>query len=86
MADMILTTMDVYELCNKYQWFTCGTCEQYDRMFEFVRERNIKSLMIDYDMKELACIIWICSDEKFTVDEIYKAIRQKFADKYGLYI
>lgn len=81
-----LTTMDVYELCNEHQWFTCGTNSQYEKMFDFVREANIDSLMIDYKISELATVIWICSDDKFTVEEIFRAIRQKLADKNGLCI
>ena len=81
-----LTTMDMYELCNEHQWFTCGTNSQYEKMFDFVREANIDSIMIDYKIKELATMIWICSEDKFTVEEIYEVIRQKFADKNGLYI
>ena len=44
----------LYKECNKNQWFTCGSCEQYDRMFEL--ESN--GITID----ELAAIIYICSN------------------------
>lgn len=81
-----LTTMDMYELCNKYQWFTHGTNSQYEKMFDFVRKANIDSIMIENKTMKLATMIWICSDDKFTIDDIHRAIRQKFADKNGLYI
>lgn len=81
-----LTTMDIYELCNKNQWFTCGTTTQYEKMFDYVREAEINSLMISDKIRKLSTIIWICSDDNFTEEEIFKAIRQKFADKNGLYI
>ena len=81
-----LTTMDMYELCNEKQWFTCGTNSQYEKMFDFVRKENINSLMIDYKIKELARMIWLCSDDEITFADIYQAIRQKLADKNGLYI
>ena len=26
----------IYNLCNKKQYFTCGSVSQYDRMFEMI--------------------------------------------------
>jgi hypothetical protein len=80
-----LTTTDVYDLCNKFQWFTHGTCEQYEKMFDYVREANITDIIFTDKTEKLATMIWICSDG-FTLDEIHHEIRQCFADKNGLYI
>lgn len=82
-----LTTMDMYELCNENQWFTCGTNIQYEKMFKFVEHACINSLSLrcDESIKKLATMIWICSENKCE-DDIYNAIRQKFADKNGLYL
>ena len=81
-----LTVMDIYELCNKNQWFTCGTSTQYEKMFDYVREAKIDSIMISDKISKLATMIWICSDDSFTEEEIFNAIRQKFAEKNGLYL
>lgn len=61
-----LTTMSVYELCNDKRWFTHGSNSQYDRMFNMVREGK--------PIHEIALVIWICSDPKWTVEEIESAL------------
>jgi len=43
----------MFMLCNKNNWFTSGTVDQYDRLFDMVREGR--------KTKELALVIWICS-------------------------
>ena len=82
-----LTTMDMYELCNEKQWFTCGTNSQYEKMFDYVNSSNIDSLSIRNDEKieKLATMIWICSDN-IEEDEIKNSIRKVVADKNGLYV
>ena len=34
-----LNFCNVYELCNKYRWFTEGTTEQYNKMLRMVDEK-----------------------------------------------
>lgn len=82
-----LTTMDIYMLCNKNQWFTCGTNSQYEKMFEYVREAEIDSLCLRNNEKieKLAVMIWICSDDNFTIDGICHEIRKHFAESHGCY-
>ena len=82
-----LTTMDIYELCNENQWFTCGSNRQYDKMFDYVRDANIDSLStLNIDkVGKIALMIWMCSDD-MTVLEITQKICRKFADKNGLYL
>lgn len=46
---------NVYELCNKYRWFTQGTTEQYNKMFRMVEEKE--------PIEEIATIIAFCTDE-----------------------
>lgn len=82
---MKLTTMNVYELCNKNQWFTCGTNSQYEKMFDYVREENIKASDTD-KIRKLATIIWICSDDEITEDEIYNALYKQALENKGVYI
>lgn len=28
---------EIYEACNKFQWFTRGTTEEYEELFQFIR-------------------------------------------------
>lgn len=43
----------LYELCNKYQWFTAGDCDQYSKLFRKNREGA--------SLEVIALIIWLCS-------------------------
>lgn len=51
---MKISNDKLYSLCNKYQWFTNGDCEQYRMFFE----RNKQGATLE----TLATIIWICSN------------------------
>lgn len=67
---LTLTTDVVYGLCNKYQWFTCGSIRQYEKMFDYVRSEctNVKEI---YKIKKLATLIWICSADDFSEEGIF---------------
>lgn len=65
---MKISNEKLYNLCNKYQWFTSGDNRQYDLLFE----RNKQGASLE----TLATIIWICSagyDEQF----ILKILKQE---------
>lgn len=51
----VTTTEDLRSLCIKHNWFTCGTCEQYEKLF-YANEHGCP-------IEEIATIIWLCSDE-----------------------
>ena len=51
-----IPTYDLRALCIEYSWFTCGTNEQYNKLFY----ANANG----FSMEEIATIIWICSDEE----------------------
>lgn len=51
----VTTTAELRQLCIKNNWFTCGTNEQYDKLF-YANENGCP-------IKEMATIIWLCSDE-----------------------
>ena len=44
----------MWRLCNNYQWFTCGTNNQYEVLFDMVRAGR--------RTKDLALVIFICSN------------------------
>lgn len=50
----------LYHACCRHQWFTEGTNRQYDKMFEANRRGA--------SVKELAIMIWLCSDVQFVED------------------
>ncbi len=79
---MKLTTMDVYELCNKHQWFTNGDNEQYERMFQIVSDNDIYAADTDI-LRKLATIIWICSNPRFTEQSIFKHLYNRCLEKKG---
>ena len=80
---MKLTTTDVYELCNKHQWFTCGDIRQYEKMFDYVREHEIYASSTD-KISKLSTMIWICSNG-FSEEEIYDALYKKALENKGVY-
>lgn len=52
----VIPTADLRNLCIKRNWFTCGTTEQYEKLFY----ANIHGCPIE----EIATIIWLCSDDE----------------------
>ncbi len=42
--------------CNEKGYFTCGSSDQYKKMFELVNQCA--------DVHDIALVIWICSDNK----------------------
>ena len=67
---LTLTTDVVYGLCNKNQWFTCGSIRQYEKMFDYVRSECINVTDIK-KIKKLATMIWICSADDFSEEGIF---------------
>ena len=51
----VTTTEELRNLCIKNNWFTCGSCEQYEKLF-YANENGCP-------IEEIATIIWLCSDE-----------------------
>lgn len=64
---MKISNDKLYQLCNKYQWFTCGDKRQYDLLFKLNKDGA--------SLEKLATIIWICStgyDEQFILNTLKK--------------
>lgn len=51
----VTTPDELLQLCVKSGWFTCGSQMQYDKLF-YANENGCP-------IKEIASIIWLCSDE-----------------------
>lgn len=45
---------EIRDLCIKNDYFTCGSNEQYNKMFEFAK--------VTKNHLEVAQMIWLCSD------------------------
>ena len=65
---MTLHYEKLYEICNRYQWFTNGDTKQYNMLFDRNRE--------DASLETLATIIWICSSG-WSEQDILKILQQE---------
>ena len=54
--------------CIDNNWFTCGSCRQYDKLFDMNNDGA--------SLFELAIAIWICSDDGWTVKAIQKKLEE----------
>lgn len=79
MKKYVVTTPDeLRSLCIRKDWFSCGSTEQYNKLF-YANENG-------GTLEEIATIIWVCSDdvsprevleELKTVQEYYIGVLQK---------
>lgn len=53
--ERVLSNQELYGLCNRYRFFTAGTNEQYNKLFDANRAGA--------SLKDLAIMIWICSKD-----------------------
>lgn len=77
---MYSTTYFLRELCIKYNWFTCGTCEQYEKLFEINKD--------GCPLEDIALVIWLCSDENWdykSIRSILKTEKRKFLNQCNGY-
>lgn len=65
---MKISNDKLYNLCNKYQWFTNGDCKQYQMFFD----RNAQGASLE----TLATIIWICSTD-WSEQDILEILKQE---------
>lgn len=53
----------IYNLCNREQYFTCGSNRQYDLMFTMAK-------MPEMSTRDIAIMIFTCSDSKASLGKI----------------
>ncbi len=74
----MLTTENLWSLCNENKWFTCGTNRQYEKMFDYNNEIHTAECGHKYptltELHILAYLIWICSDDNFTQADIVEKL------------
>ena len=51
----VTTRWELRELCINNNWFTCGSINQYEKLF-YANENGCP-------IEEIATIIWLCSDD-----------------------
>ncbi len=51
----VTTRENLRSLCIRKNWFTCGDCTQYEKLF-YANENGCP-------IEEIATIIWLCSEE-----------------------
>ena len=52
----VTTPEELRNLCIRKDWFTCGSCRQYDKLFYANK--------MGAPIEEIATIIWLCSDDE----------------------
>ena len=62
------TVDQVYALCNEHQWFTCGSNNQYEKLFVMIEEKA--------PIEEVATVIWLCSDDKWCRRDIISVLNE----------
>ena len=62
------TVDQVYALCNEHQWFTCGSNNQYEKLFIMINEKA--------PIEEVATVIWLCSDDKWCRRDIISVLNE----------
>jgi len=64
----------LYRLCNRERMFTCGSCSQYEKMFELAGN--------GITQMELAFILYLASD--YRLDTIFNLVGPLFKNGGGL--
>ena len=63
----VTSTEMLRELCITHKWFTCGSNEQYNKLF-YANENGCP-------IEEIATIIWLCSDDEWRRMDILDELR-----------
>lgn len=67
----------LYAFCNKNKYFTGGTIRQYDMFFD--RAKNApEEITREQYLRELAAILWICTDGTDSIDTIRKTLLAEY--------
>lgn len=53
--ERVLSNQELYDLCNRYSFFTAGTNGQYEKLFDANRTGA--------SLRDLAIMIWLCSED-----------------------
>lgn len=63
---IICPTDELRALCIEHNWFTCGSVEQYEKLFDVNRKLFDGEDAEDVvSTKDIATIIWVCSNTSY---------------------
>lgn len=65
----VTSSIILRDLCINNNWFTCGSCEQYDKLF-YANENGAT-------IAEIATIIWLCSDDNIRRSDILFELKKE---------
>lgn len=68
----VTTRANLRNLCIAHNWFTCGSCEQYEKLF-YANENGCP-------IEEIATIIWLCSDEEYCRRDILSELKKELEE------
>ena len=68
----VTDTLKLRDLCIKNDWFTCGSIEQYDKLF-YANEHGCP-------IEEIATIIWLCSDEECRRSDVLDVLVEAYKE------
>ena len=71
-------TDSIYCLCNRNQYFTHGTNEQYDKMFSMATSEESTA-------RDVAIMIWTCSSPETDLAEVQTEIKKIYQEVEDLY-
>lgn len=69
MTKIRFNTWELHNICNKYDWFTGGSCEAYDKLFERCKDGA--------DFDELALLIWMCTPDSNRKEIYYRLLIER---------
>lgn len=69
MKGVMFSTMDLRDICIRHDWFTGGSCEAYEKLFQRCEEGA--------DLNELALLIWVCTPDVDRKEIYYKLLIAK---------
>lgn len=73
---------NLMDLCIEKQYFTHGSTEQYNRLFDLNADGLLPLKDSEYLLDAVARVIWICSDPEFTYDSIKEELL-RYEENYG---
>ena len=77
----IMTNYELMNLCIEKQYFTHGSTEQYNRLFDLNADGVLRLKDSEYLLDAVTRVIWICSEPENTYDSIKEALLKREAEE-----
>ena len=79
-----ISMSDVRSMCIEYDWYTCGTNQQYDKMLRMVNALSDKQIITADDLYPIASDILAHSNTDHDVASIMWALGKKIVRFYDV--